>query len=117
MSGIIIGQGSTVQMKVLEDLAINIDGEPEFKKAPFYVDISYWGEVPVLVHPRLAHSQQQQEEEEGRRSEKRWRDLMKAEGERRRREVALAQEEATNERGKWYVEVLNFLLYSITGTH
>ncbi len=115
MSGIRIGQGSTVHMKVMEDLAINIDGEPKLKKAPFYVDISYWGEVPVLVHPRLAHSQQ---EEEGRRSEKRWRDLMKAEGERRRREVTLAQEETINGKGRrWYMEVLNFLLYSITGAH
>jgi len=47
-TGYCLGQGSRIKLSLLEDMAINIDGEPQWQQAPCEVFISQWGSMSVL---------------------------------------------------------------------
>ncbi len=46
-----MGQGSTLKLRIMDDVAINIDGEPEWQKAPCEVSITRWGSISILRSP------------------------------------------------------------------
>lgn len=50
-AGYRLGQGSTLKLRIMDDVAINIDGEPEWQKAPCEVSITRWGSIAILRSP------------------------------------------------------------------
>lgn len=50
-SGYRLAQGSTIKLRLLDDVAINIDGEPHWQRAPCEVIITRWGSIQVLRCP------------------------------------------------------------------
>ncbi|ELR15700.1 diacylglycerol kinase catalytic domain containing protein [Acanthamoeba castellanii str. Neff] len=65
-----LGQGSTLKLRILDDVAINIDGEPEWQKAPCEVSITRWGSISILRSPESDDKEEDKEKRDKERREK-----------------------------------------------
>jgi hypothetical protein len=114
-----LGQGSTLKLRIMDDVAINIDGEPEWQKAPCEVSITRWGSISIL---RKSKDEDDADEKDKKKKKESSRPTRKVHiGSKRiaKRRRPTAHKAKTNVKPSWEQDskfsLGGFLLYMLTG--
>ena len=110
-----LGQGSNVKLRILDDVALNIDGEPQWQKAPCEVSVTRWGCISVLKHPPDEEAGEK-DKDKGKQKEKEKKHQTKVRLGKRiaKRRTTATTKSAWEQSSKFSLG--GFLLYMLTGS-